>query len=161
MKRIFLVLTAFSLVAVMSALHAQSPTQKLAQTWLDLLNRHDTLALAGMYANDAILLSHNWEAAKIGQAEARTVYSRYFKGTPDLSYRLTHLIATDSAIVIEYSSSGTFLNPEQGTPAYMKGKAYTLQNCTRLDIHNGRITRQVNYFDQVAFLRQVGFFDQH
>jgi steroid delta-isomerase-like uncharacterized protein len=165
MKNTFILLIIGLLTLILPAatmeLHAQSPSQKLARTWIDLLNRHDSVGLAAMYTDDAILLSPNWEGAKLGGAEARTIYSRYFKGTPDLSYRLTHLLATDSAIIIEYISSGTFLNPEEGTPSYMKGKAYTLQNCTRLDIRGGMITRQVNYFDQVAFLRQVGFFDQH
>jgi len=47
------------------------------------------------------------------------------------------------------------------TPDYMRGKKYSLQNCTRMSIMNGKITWQVSYFDQVAFLKQVGFFEQH
>jgi steroid delta-isomerase-like uncharacterized protein len=148
------------------AVARQSPAQmhrtprQLAEIWMQDLNQHDTVALAALYLDDAQILSPNWEGPKWGPGGVREVYSRYFAGTPDLQHQLTHLIVTDSFLVIEYTSKGTFTHPEAGTPAYMQGKSYTLQTCTRLDIRGGRIARQVNYFDQVAFLRQVGFFDQ-
>lgn len=134
--------------------------RQLAETWIACLNRHDTLALAALYDDSARLRSPNWEGVRTGPAAVREVYRRYFTGTPDLEHQLTHLVCTDSSIVIEYLSRGTFLHPEEGTPAYMKGKRYELQNCTRLDLSKGKIIRQVNYFDQVSFLRQMGFFDQ-
>jgi len=42
----------------------------------------------------------------------------------------------------------------------MKGKKYTLNYCAILTISKNKITKETDYFDQVAFLRQVGFFDQ-
>jgi steroid delta-isomerase-like uncharacterized protein len=155
-----LILVATLTLTKQGAAQGQPSTRKLAEVWMQDLNSHDTVALAALYLDDAQILSPNWEGAKTGPAGVREVYRRYFAGTPDLQHQLTHLIVTDSFIVIEYTSKGTFTNPEAGTPAYMKGKSYTLQTCTRLDIRGDRIARQVNYFDQVAFLRQVGFFDQ-
>lgn len=161
LMRSFLVFVLFlSLSPRESRAQAPQTMRQLAATWIADLNRHDTNALALLYLDTAKLFSPNWEGARIGPDGARTVYSRYFTGTPDLTHEMTNLIVTDQAIVIEYTSHGTFTHPEPGTPEYMRGKAYTLQTCTRLDIQNGRIARQVNYFDQVAFLRQVGFFDQ-
>ena len=141
---------------------AQQPaiTRKIADAWIGALNRHDTAAIARLYADSAQVSSPNWEGVKTGKEAVKEIYYRYFTGTPDLDHNMTHLIATDTALVIEYTTRGTFLHPESGTPEYMKGKKYELQNCTRLTIHQGKILRQVNYFDQVAFLRQVGFFDQ-
>src|SRR5215467_10276136 len=142
-------------------MHAQSKEdgmRKLAYSWIDALNRHDTDAIAKMYADNAQLESPNWEGIKTGAPEAKTVYHRYFTSTPDLQQQITHLVVTDSNIVVEYISTGTLQNPEKNTPEYMRGKKYTLHNCTRLNIDHGKIIMQVNYFDQVAFLRQVGFF---
>jgi ketosteroid isomerase-like protein len=42
----------------------------------------------------------------------------------------------------------------------MKGKKYTINYCAIFTIKNGKIVKETDYFDQVAFLRQVGFFDQ-
>ena len=161
-----LLIACFIAVQSMAAitLHAQKEASQLrtmANAWMDALNRHDTDAIAKMYSTDAQLESPNWEGVKTGRVAAMEVYGRYFSSTPDLQQKMTHLVTTDSNIVIEYVSWGTLLNPEKNTPDYMRGKKYTLQNCTRLDVRNGKIVRQVNYFDQVAFLRQVGFFDQH
>jgi len=38
---------------------------------------------------------------------------------------------------------------------------YSVKSCTVLEIRNGKIIADISYFDQVAFLRQVGFFDKH
>jgi len=158
---VFYGLLAILLLAGSLPGRAQPPTtpEKLAETWIGALNRHDTAAIARLYADSAQVLSPNWEGTKTGKEAVKEIY-RYFASTPDLDHRMTHLIATDTALVIEYTTHGTFLHPESGTPDYMKGKKYELQNCTRLTITRGKILRQVNYFDQVAFLRQVGFFDQ-
>ena len=164
MKKILAFYLILGLVGMYNPLQAQSGQEnmrKLANAWMDALNRHDTDAIAKMYAADAQMESPNWEGVKTGPASARDTYRRYFTSTPDLQHTLTHLIVTDSNIVIEYISTGSLLNPEKNTPEYMRGKKYTLQNCTRLDVRNGKIEKQINYFDQVAFLRQVGFFDQH
>lgn len=88
------------------------------------------------------------------------MYTRYFASTPDLWYNVTHIINAGENIVVEYTSAGTLSNPEGNTPTYMKDKKYTLNYCVVFTIKNGQIIKEVDYFDQVAFLRQVGFFDQ-
>ncbi|MBS1596579.1 MAG: ester cyclase [Bacteroidetes bacterium] len=134
--------------------------RKLAFAWIEAINKHDTSAIAFFYDDLIQLESPNWEGTKHGKAELDETNRRYFSSTPDLRYELSNIVATDSAVVIEYRSYGTLLNPEQNTPAYMRGKKYSLQNCTRMDIRNGKIIKQASYFDQVAFLRQMGFFDR-
>ena len=138
----------------------RAENRALARTWIELLNQHDTTGLGELYSDSAKLFSPNWNGFKTGPAGARETYGRYFQGTPDLRHRISRIVVTDSTAVVEYISQGTFQNPEKGTPDYMKGKQYKLENCTRLDISKGKITEQMNYFDQVSFLRQVGFFDQ-
>jgi steroid delta-isomerase-like uncharacterized protein len=135
--------------------------RKLVMNWLSILNQHDTNSLVRLYDEHVSLESPNWEGVLNGSAEAKTVYSRYFTSTPDLKNDLTNVILTDTCAVVEYISTGTLEKNETGVPDYMRGKRYTLKNCTRLDIRNGKIIRQVNYFDQVAFLRQMGFFEHH
>jgi len=125
------------------------------------LSKHDVKAIAAGYADSAKVYSPNWEGAKTGPPGVTEVYTRYFSSTPDLFYNITHIINAGENIVVEYTSGGTLSNPESGTPDYMKGKRYTVNYCAIFTIKNGKITRESDYFDQVAFLRQVGFFDQH
>jgi hypothetical protein len=41
----------------------------------------------------------------------------------------------------------------------MRGKKYTLQGCAVFVLKDNKIVKETDYFDQVAFLRQAGFFD--
>jgi len=125
------------------------------------LINHDVSAIAAGYANDAEIYSPNWEGAKKGREGATEVCSRYFKSTPDMAYKVNRIISAGNDVVVEYTSTGTLSNPENGTPSYMKDKKYTVNYCAVFTLKGGKIIREADYFDQVAFLRQVGFFDQH
>ncbi len=134
--------------------------QDIITAHFEAMNRHDTIAISKFYSDSATLESPNWEGTKKGPAEAREVYSRYFISSPDLKYTISHILSTENEIVVEYESHGTMMHLEDGGPAYMLGKTYTLKNSTRFEIKDGKIMKSVSYFDQVAFLRQVGFFEQ-
>ncbi|HWZ14757.1 MAG TPA: nuclear transport factor 2 family protein [Mucilaginibacter sp.] len=149
---------AFWLFAFAQNVCGQS--SKLIDDHFKALTDHDIKAIASGYADDAEVYSPNWEGAKTGPAGVTEVYSRYFKSTPDLSYKVTRVIDAGQTIVVEFTSGGILSNPEGNTPAYMKDKKYTLSYCTVFALKNGKIFREANYFDQVAFLKQVGFFDQ-
>ena len=125
------------------------------------LNAHDVKAVASEYAAEAQIFSPNWDGSKNGGEGAAEVYSRYFKSTPDLAYTVTNTINAGNTVVVEYTFSGTLSNPEAGTPDYMKGKKYTTQGCAVFVLKDNKIVKETDYFDQVAFLRQVGFFDQN
>ncbi|GAC1308706.1 MAG: hypothetical protein NVSMB24_22850 [Mucilaginibacter sp.] len=135
-------------------------SSKLIDDHFKALTNHDVKAIASGYAEDAQMYSPNWEGAKTGPTGVTEVYSRYFKSTPDLSYKVTRVIDAGENIVVEFTSGGTLSNPEGNTPADMKDKKYALSYCTVFTIKNGKIGRETDYFDQVAFLKQVGFFDQ-
>lgn len=125
------------------------------------LNSHDVNAIAAGYAADAQVFSPNWEGAKVGADGITETYGRYFKSTPDLVYAITNIINAGDKMIVEYTWTGTLSNPEGGTPEYMKGKKYSLKACAIFELKENKIAKETDYFDQVAFLKQVGFFDQH
>lgn len=125
------------------------------------LNKHDVNAVVDGYDHDADISSPNWEGVKTGADAITEVYKRYFASTPDLAYKVNNIINAGDNIIVEYTTSGTLSQPESGTPEYMRGKKYSLNYCAILTVKRGKITNERDYFDQVAFLRQVGFFDQH
>jgi len=145
---------------LLSLQFANAQTTDLIGKHFKLLNNHDIKGLADEYAIDALIYSPNWEGAKIGPTGIAEVYSRYYKTTPDLAYTITNIIKSGDNIIVQYSWGGTMSKPENGEPAYMEGKKYQLQCCAIFVIKNNKIIKETNYFDQVAYLRQVGFFDQ-
>jgi steroid delta-isomerase-like uncharacterized protein len=141
-------------------INAFSQSAKLIDDHFKALKNHDIKAIASGYSDSAKVYSPNWEGAKTGPAGLTEVYTRYFSSTPDLSYEVKNIIYAADNVVVEYISGGTLSNPERNTPAYMKGKKYSLNYCAIFTMKNNKIIKETDYFDQVAFLRQVGFFDQ-
>lgn len=158
-NRLFLFPCIITMLVCVQSIYAQS--SNLIDEHFKALEAHDIKAIAKGYADDAQAYSPNWEGAKTGSAGITEVYTRYFSSTPDLAYKVTNVINASENIVVEYTVTGTLSNPESGTPDYMKGKKYTLNYCSIFTIKNDKIIKETDYFDQVAFLRQAGFFDQH
>ena len=148
------------LALVIAGSRAFSQTPRLIDDHFKALIAHDVKSIAADYADDAQLLSPNWEGPKVGLSGVTEVYTRYFSSTPDLVYKVVNVINAGENVVVEYTSGGTLSNPETGTPGYMKGKKYMLNYCSVFTIKNNKIIKESDYFDQVAFLKQVGFFDQ-
>ena len=158
MKTAIKISLALALLVAYNSMFAQAP--KLIDDHFRALIAHDVKSIAAGYADDAQVISPNWEGAKVGSAGITEVYNRYFSSTPDLVYKVVNVINAGENVVVEYTSGGTLSNPEAGTPEYMKGKKYTLNYCAVFTIKNNKIIKESDYFDQVAFLKQVGFFDQ-
>jgi steroid delta-isomerase-like uncharacterized protein len=148
-------------LSIIGSYKVYSQSSSIIDAHFKSLESHNVAAIASGYANNAEVYSPNWEGAKKGREGVSEVYSRYFKSTPDITYKVIHVISAGDNVVVEYTSTGTLSNPENGTPAYMKDKKYTLNYCAVYKLKNGKIIYEADYFDQVAFLRQVGFFDQH
>lgn len=122
------------------------------------LNAHNIDSIAGQYSGDAILSSVNFDTLYVGSSGIKSAYTRYFKGSPDLHYSVSHIFSNDTSVAAEYESTGT-MGQESPVPDFMRGKRYTLKNCAIFTIRNGKIIRDATYFDQVSFLRQMGYFD--
>jgi steroid delta-isomerase-like uncharacterized protein len=151
------------IISAISFCQCASPTTNPVQvvnSHFRFLNSHNIDSIASQYTSDATLFSVNFDTVYIGGTGIKSAYTRYFKGTPDLHYTITHIFSNDTSVTVEYESTGTMQNLEPSVPDFMRGKKYTLKNCTVFTIKDGKIIRDASYFDQVSFLRQMGYFDQ-
>ena len=150
----------FSLIAC--SLHAQlSTVPDVIKTKFSLMNTHNIEKMSALYMDSASIQSTGFDEIEKGPMGIKNIYSRYFKSSPDLSYEITGIIYKDTAAVVQYTSKGTMTTLEESVPAYMRGKKYELKNCTIFTIFHGKIAKEITYFDQVSFLKQVGFFEKH
>lgn len=124
----------------------------------DAMNRHDIGALKALLADTVRGESVGWDSVLIGPTRVSEAYKRYFTSSPDLSYRVTRILDAGKSLTVEYTSEGTIEKNEPQVPSYMRGRHYVLKNCTIFDIDNGKIVHESTYFDQVSFLRQMGYF---
>ncbi|MGA9119719.1 MAG: nuclear transport factor 2 family protein [Bacteroidota bacterium] len=162
MNKILFAMVAVLLVAsFVSGCRKEDANNKIVEGRFSAMNNHDVAALASFYADSVRGESTGWSTIFVGAPAVCQAYGRYFKSSPDLTYHITRVLDAGRSVVVEFTSEGTILNNEQGVPEYMRGKHYILKNCTILDIEQGKIVRESTYFDQLSFLRQTGYFDQH
>jgi hypothetical protein len=135
----------------------------LAQKRFSTMQAHDLEALGALYTDSAKVESTGFDKPAVGGKGVQESYRRYFTSSPDLNCTLERMTVGTDAVVLEYSSSGTMTQSELevAIPDYFRGKPYTLHHATRITVQDGKITSEMTWFDQVAFLRQMGFFDQH
>jgi steroid delta-isomerase-like uncharacterized protein len=160
MKIKLLTLICATAIIASSFTEKSDTVKQIVEHHFEALNKHDLNMLSAEYSSDVQFYSISWEGMKTGTDEVKTAYSRYWKTSPDLVYKITNVIYGDASATIEYETTGTMTNLEGGSPVYMQGKKYTLKNCTIIKVKNGKIVYDSTYFDQVAFLRQMDFFNQ-
>ena len=159
MKNFCLSLVCLSVVLFTSCNSSQNKLQEMVTAHFDALNHHNLDALASQYNDSSKIASVGWDGIKTGAKAVRENYKRYFTTSPDLIYVVKNTVIHNNIAIVEYTSTGTMAKPEKGEPDFMTGKKYTLQNCTVFTFAEGKISTEMTYFDQVAFLRQVGYFD--
>ncbi len=157
----YLILVSFFLfiTATLSSC-SNSNSKQLIQHHFNSLIKHDIKQVTADYDPKVQVTSSGWEGIHNGISEVGTTWKRYFRSTPDLRFDIGNVyFSSDSIAVVEYTQSGTLSTPEPGEPAYMIGKKYLLNTCTIFTFRNNKIVTESTYFDQLSFLRQIGFFD--
>jgi steroid delta-isomerase-like uncharacterized protein len=136
-------------------------SMEIVRERFEAFNKHDLKNLYLYYTDSATLETSSLEGRPKGREAVKEAYARYFTASPDLKYEITHIgCSGDTTVFVEFNSTGTILNREAGVPEYMQGKKYVLKNCSVFEMKDHKIKAERCYFDQVAFLRQMGFFEQ-
>ena len=133
----------------------QNP-QQIVESMFAAFNRHDVEAMAALYSDDAFIDSPDFDAPKRGQQAIREIYTKYFRQTPDIRDDVKSIVACGDKVFVEFVSSGTIENPPSYAPPQMKGKKFAVKMVSVLEIKNGKIVRDVIYYNQLSFLKQIG-----
>lgn len=138
-----------------------NPNKQIIEDHFNALNRHNIKLLLKDYDPNVQVTSSGWVGVHVGTREMMFDYGRYFHETPDLKYDIENVyFSGDSIATVEYTTAGTVTNAAKDTPLGIVGKRYILNNCTIFTIRNGRVVKENTYFDQFAFLKQMGLFDK-
>jgi len=153
-------LLAVCVVFALAGCGNQDNVKKLIDSHFEKLNTHDIDKIAEDYSGDTQISSTGFDDVRKGPAQIKIIFSRYFGSSPDLHYTIKNAIYTDTTATVEYESAGSIPIDDFTSPQYMRGKKYTLRNCTVYHIKDDKITSESSYFDQNTFLHQIGYFDQ-
>jgi steroid delta-isomerase-like uncharacterized protein len=131
--------------------------QNLVGRFYGAFNRGDMDAAEACFDPDVV--ARDPGAGEKRGAKAWRAYGETFKqAAPDARLTLRSAIEGADRIAVEGTFSGTFTAPLQ-TPqgeAQPTGKAFALDYVDVFTVQGERITEQATYYDQVAFLTQLG-----
>ena len=89
-----------------------------------------------------------------GKDELRAFGQQVFNAFPDLEIHLTAHVAAADCAMLEWTMSGTHQADLLGMPA--TGKSFSVRGATALQLDDGLISRNSDYWDMATVLTQLG-----
>ena len=128
----------------------------ISDRYTELVNAHDARAIGDLYADDAVMSEPSGEFK--GREAIVQYWDGFFTAMPDLNGRDEFEAEAGDTAINEWSMSGTNSGPmdtPEGTiPA--TGKRVTVRGCDAITVRDGRIQSHRVYYDQLAFMTQLG-----
>ena len=130
--------------------------EQLARQWFKAIEDHDVDNAVQMLDPDVDFYSPAAEFK--GVDAARPFLQGYVDGFPDARFNLSNVVASGDRVIVEGTYSGTNTGPMETPAGEMPptGKSIALPFAQAILIRDGRIAEQHVYWDQMAFLGQLG-----
>lgn len=161
-KVTILCLAAVFLMALVAQGQAPKPKvdmQKVADKIIKTINSADPVALANLYAPDAVMIQADTSEPVRGRDALLKYYAAIFKCMPDYKVKWTLVAYHGDTIIFEGVSSGTFTGPMETPEGVIQpnGKKVNLKAAFFAKINaDGLIAEDRTYFDNYGYLKQLG-----
>ncbi len=120
----------------------------------DMWNSQDIDRLASLYAPD---VEHEDVTSGVklhGHSELRKLFLEAWEGMPDVRTKIGRIISQDNRLAWEWTMSATHAGDFPNLPA--TGRTFTIEGVSILEVKDGLVRSQRDFYDQASFLRQVG-----
>lgn len=152
-----LILTAALAVAISPAIFASTeskPSSKresvVAEQWIAAWNSHRPDEMLALFTDDVVYEDVAFGVVNHGKAEVRKFASEEFEGVPDLELKLLRADIRSGHGTIEWTFSGT----DKGV--FKTGKKFSVRGVSVIDLRDGKISRNLDFYDAATIMRQVG-----
>jgi steroid delta-isomerase-like uncharacterized protein len=126
------------------------PGAAIAEKWIAAWNSHDPEKLVPLFTDDIFYEDVTFGEVSHNSAELRKFYLSEIDGVPDLMLKLDHVNIQDGHGTIEWTFSGT----DKGV--YKTGKKFSVRGVSVIEMHGGKISRNLDFYDVATVMRQVG-----
>jgi len=150
------VLTAPALLAMMVLAVMAWPDVKpksdasLAKQWIAAWNSHTPDKMLPLFTEDVLYEDVAFGEVNHGKAELSKFAASEFDAVPDLELKLLRADIHGGHGTIEWSFSGT----DKGI--YKTGKKFSVRGVSVIDVRDGKIFRNLDFYDSGTIMRQVG-----
>ncbi len=138
---------------------ASAAVPEVIETYVAALNAHDPERAARCYTEDAEVR----QAVQLGNTfTGREQIADWVRdnlgGLPDLKVTIRHMVEGNGSVAWEWTYTGTYTGQYPGVPEG-SGQEVTLEGASVMELRNDEIARETLYFDNLAFLTQIGVTD--
>jgi steroid delta-isomerase-like uncharacterized protein len=134
----------------------QTATPELIAAYESALNAHDPEAVAALYTDDATVTEAVQDGSTFNGRDAIEAWiAANFAGIPDLTVTTESVVSEGNRIAWAWVYHGSYTGEYSGLPPG-QGQQITLPGASFLDLREGKIASETIYFDNRAFLTQVG-----
>ena len=122
----------------------------LAEKWIAGWNSHDPDKMLPLFTDDVFYEDVAFGEVSHGRAEMRKFFLSELEAVPDLELKLMRSTIHDGHGTIEWMFSGT------DKDVFKTGKKFSVRGVSVIDIRDGKIFRNVDFYDVATVMRQVG-----
>jgi len=146
-------LVAMLVLPVIAAPDSKSTADRdaaVAEKWIAGWNSHDPDKLLPLFTDDIFYEDVAFGEVSHGQAEVRKFFFSELEGVPDLELKLERADIHGGHGTIEWTFRGT------DKDVFKTGKKFSVRGVSVVDMRDGKIFRNVDYYDAATIMRQVG-----
>ena len=134
-----------------------SDMEKMLRDWVDAENSQDVDKFASFYADDCV-----WEDVALGlvnrgKKEVKAYFKTMFVAIPDLRFEVQSVFVEGDWGVCEWLMTGTQAGDFPGLPSAV-GKSFSVRGVSVIQLQNGKISRNSDYWNLATLLQQVGLY---
>jgi steroid delta-isomerase-like uncharacterized protein len=126
------------------------PGTALAEKWIAAWNSHNPDKMLPLFTNDIVYEDVAFGEVSHGSAELRKFAASEFEGVPDLELKLVRADIHSGHGTIEWMFSGT------DKDVFKTGKKFSVRGVSVIDMRDGKISRNLDFYDVATIMRQVG-----
>jgi len=129
---------------------AGDPDAAIAEKWIAAWNSHSPDKMIPLFTADIFYEDVAFGEVSHGSAELRKFAASEFEGVPDLELKLLRANIHGGHGTIEWTFSGT----DKGV--FNTGKKFSVRGVSVIDVRDGKISRNLDFYDTATLMRQVG-----
>lgn len=124
--------------------------KSVGQKWIDGWNSTDPGVLVAAFTPDGIYEDVTFGLKKKGSAELRDLHKFFHDSVGGLYVKLVSTHVANGYGTIEWIFGGRDIG------VYKTGKPFAVRGVSVIEVHGNRISRNLDYYDAVTIMKQVG-----
>ena len=117
-------------------------------------NSHDIDKVISFFTNDCVYEDVAIGRVNRGKEELKAFFKEMFVWSPDAKIELKSVFSAGDWAASEWVMTGTHAGDTPELPA--TGKSFSVRGTSIIQMRNGKLSRQSDYWNLMSFLQQVG-----